>query len=460
MVAIFTGAGVGFERGSGSVLGSAGLLGSSSLGRGSDQVFLNAATGNLVIRQQDEFLVGRGPDAAVSRTYNSLGDLSDDNGDNWRQSTDRRVYGLSGTLNTPGSTVRRVSGDGSDILYGWDAAKAAYVATDGAGAHDTLTSASGVWTWTDGDSRLRETYTAYTTGYGTIWRISQQTDDDGNALTFTYTGANLTRLATADGGYIDYVWSGDKISQIVTGYTDLQTGAAATLTRTRYGYDASNRLTTVTVDLSPNDGSVADGKVYVTTYAYDGTSKRVQSIAQSDGSLLSITYGSYGLVETLTETIAAGTTSTTTIAYGPDYTEVTDGLGRTTRFDFASGNVASPLAVWGSINVAKEAATINGAAATKYTVQSASSYAAFFQSSWVEANRTLAFGLTLQGVGSVTSQSLGLYSDQTGWGPASESSARIVSGPGQLQQLEGGQWVVTGLSTTEGTRVEISRTYR
>src|SRR5262245_29515959 len=102
MVGIFTGAGVGFERGSGSVLGSMGLLGGSSLGRGNEQVFLNAANGNLMISHQDEFLVGLGPDVAIARTYNSQGDLTDENGDNWRQSTDRRVYDLTGTLNTAG----------------------------------------------------------------------------------------------------------------------------------------------------------------------------------------------------------------------------------------------------------------------------------------------------------------------------------------------------------------------
>src|ERR1700752_3063762 len=98
MVAIFTGLGSGLERGSGSVLGSAGLLGSAVQGRSGENLFLNAATGNLVINQQDEFLVGLGPDASVSRTYNSLGDISDENQDNWRQSTQRRIINLTGTL--------------------------------------------------------------------------------------------------------------------------------------------------------------------------------------------------------------------------------------------------------------------------------------------------------------------------------------------------------------------------
>ena len=51
------------------------------------------------------------------------------------------------------------------------------------------------------------------------------------------------------------------------------------MTRTRYGYDGYNRLTTVTVDLTPEDHSVADGNSYVTTYTYHGSSKLVASIA-------------------------------------------------------------------------------------------------------------------------------------------------------------------------------------
>ncbi|HEX8225714.1 MAG TPA: polymorphic toxin-type HINT domain-containing protein [Allosphingosinicella sp.] len=326
MVAIFTGSGSGFERGSASVLGSQGRLGNAELGRGGEGVSVNAATGNLLINQRDEFLVGRGPDSAILRTYNSLGDLSDENADNWRQGTDRRVYGLTGTLNAAGSTVRRVSADGSDILYTWDSAKAAYVTSDGSGAHDQLTSSAGVWTWTDGGSQLKETYAAY----GAIWRISQQTDTDGNALSFTYSGANLTQVSTADGGTITYEWSGNRVTRIVTA------SQGASLARTYYSYDTQGRLNGVTLDLSPNDFTVGTGATYTTTYTYHGTSLRVASIAQSDGSRVDIAYDASNRVTTLTETVASGVTRTTTLAYGAGYTNVTDPTGQVTRLDYSA----------------------------------------------------------------------------------------------------------------------------
>jgi hypothetical protein len=59
MVAMFTGLGAGAERGSGGVLGDAGMLWSGSLGRSGERVHVNAATGNLLVQQQDELLIGR-----------------------------------------------------------------------------------------------------------------------------------------------------------------------------------------------------------------------------------------------------------------------------------------------------------------------------------------------------------------------------------------------------------------
>ncbi|PSJ42216.1 polymorphic toxin-type HINT domain-containing protein [Allosphingosinicella deserti] len=349
MVAIFTGIGPGTERGSGSLLGRAGLLGSSSLGRNGEQVLVNAATGNLVISQSDEILIGRGPDAAIARTYNSMTGVADDNNDRWRQSTDRRVLGLTGTVNTSGSTVRRISADGSNIAYTYNA-DGVYRTRQGAGAYDTLSFANGVWTWTDGATQTRETYAAY----GDYWQIKSETDTSGNTLTFDYDGANLTRVTTADGGYVAYAWSGNTITGIVTGYTDLAANSGKTLTRTRYAYDERNRLKTVTVDLSPEDNVTGDGRVYVTSYGYDGDSTRVSSIAQSDGSLLVIGYDAGGRVASLTETVAAGVTRVTTLTYDANFTLVTDPQGQVTRLDYSAAGerflekVTAPAAVAGA----------------------------------------------------------------------------------------------------------------
>lgn len=281
MVAIFSGAGTGLERGSGGVLGAAGLLGSAAQGRGGSQFFLNAANGNLVITRQDEFLSGRGQDAAVNRTYNSLGDMTDDSADNWRMGSQRSPRNLSGAVNSWGSSVRRIGADGAIITYGWNGS--AYVTTDGAGAHDKITY-DGTWRWHDGDSGTTEVYG----GPGN--QLSQVIDRSGNAVTYNYSGNNLHRITTADGGYLEYGWSGNNITQV----TSVSHGAVAT--RTRYSYDGYNRLSSVTVDLSPGDNSVGDGNVYTTNYTYHGAWKLIATISETDGSHLAIGYDGHNRV--------------------------------------------------------------------------------------------------------------------------------------------------------------------
>jgi len=295
IVAIFVGAGAGFTRGSGTVLGGAGVLGSAVVGRGGEAVSVNAATGNLVVSKQDEFLTGRGIDAAISRTYNSLGQTTDrDNGDGWQQSTTQRIFGLN-----QGSAVQRLGSDGSVVTYVWGIRddEWAYWTTDGTGAHDKLVESGGNWVWTDGDSQTTETY-AISTGSAEEWRIVERKDSDGNALTFTYLAGTdrLSKLTTANGEWMQYSWSGNQITKITTGYTDLGTSTAKTLTRARYTYDGQGRLAQVTVDLSPQNNSITDGKVYSTTYTYDGGSTRVASITQSDGSAVAFRYDAEGRV--------------------------------------------------------------------------------------------------------------------------------------------------------------------
>ncbi|MFC4293394.1 hypothetical protein ACFOWX_13295, partial [Sphingorhabdus arenilitoris] len=170
MVSIFAGLGAGYTRGSGNIIGAAGQLGGAAQGRGGDLVSVNAATGNLLISRQDEFLVGRGPDVGINRTYNSQLDAGwsdNDNGDQWQQSTTRRVFGLTGTLNAAGSTIKRQAADGSVITYTWNASHqflngatstvttGAYVTTDGDGAHDIMVRQGNDWLWIDGASQTR-----------------------------------------------------------------------------------------------------------------------------------------------------------------------------------------------------------------------------------------------------------------------------------------------------------------
>jgi YD repeat-containing protein len=291
MVAVVSGSGLGLFGSSASALGGAGTSGNSNVGRGNDRIYVNSATGNLIIQSRDEFLSSRGLDVSLVRTYNSQGLLDDDNGDNWRLDIHQRVHGRTGTLNASGSTVRKVFGDGREVLYTYDVARGAYVSTDGDGAHDTLTNSAGTWTWTDGSARNTETYDSN-------GRLTQARDQDGNLTTYGYTGALLTSITDPSGQVTTLVYGGDNNLDSIRVVSN---GGEQTLTR--YFYDSANRLRQVVVDLTPADNTAplpdanADGLIeptagqtYVTTYTYDGTSRRVASITQSDGSSVAFQY--------------------------------------------------------------------------------------------------------------------------------------------------------------------------
>jgi YD repeat-containing protein len=336
MVAIITGNGFGLERSSASVLGSRGQLGSAGLGRGGESVFVNAATGNLIVQQaRDELLIGRGPDAVINRTYNSLGTYSTIGGaassdaDNWWYNTQRKIV-LTGTANAAGSTATLTDWDGSVVTFAFVSATVGYQANENPYRDDKLLLASDVWTWTEGKSGRVEKFQSNIGG-----RITESADTDGNKILYSYdaatTAGKLTTITTQNiagqVGVTAFTYSGTNVTSVVTSYNDTVNGATKTLTRVRYGYDASNRLTSVTVDLSPEDGVIADGRTYVTNYTYDGTSKRIATISQTDGTLLSFTYDGSGRVATFVETVETGVTRTTTFTYGTNQTTITQNHG-------------------------------------------------------------------------------------------------------------------------------------
>ncbi|HEF5873488.1 TPA: LysM peptidoglycan-binding domain-containing protein, partial [Burkholderia cenocepacia] len=329
MVAIVTGNGLGLQSSSALGLGARGQLGTASFGQAGEQVYVNAANGNLMVQDRDLMLIGRGVDGAIHRAYNSQGRVA---ADGWRPGGARAVGELAGKLNEAGSTVTRTDWDGSAITYGYDAQRRLYVATSGTGARATLAYDAGLrqWAWQDGGKRLSECYDAVRGG-----RLISATDSDGNRVDYAYDGAGLlSRVRTANGEltYLDY--ASGRLARLRAVYTD-NSGSQRTSTAVHYGYDAAGRLSAVTVDLSPDDNSIADGRAFTTTYRYDGNSDRVASITQSDGAELAFTYALLGgeyRVASVAQRADGGTARVTRLAYDLDArrTTITDPFGAAT----------------------------------------------------------------------------------------------------------------------------------
>ncbi|MDA8521012.1 Ig-like domain repeat protein [Acidovorax sp. NCPPB 4044] len=283
MVAIVSGNNLGLSTSSFATLGQGGVFGSATQGRGGEQAYVNLATGNMVLQRRDDFVASQGQGMDVLRTYNSRGLLDDDNADNWSIGIYNQPLRLTGTRNAAGSVLSRTARDGARSDYSFDTAQGLYVGTDGAGAHDTLRwdEAAGQYVWTDGDSGEQERYE----GSGDQ-RLVSRSDAHGNTTRYQYGADGLLASVTgASGETTHYDYTGRNLAQIRVVAQD-----GSTSTRVRYAYDASNRLASVTVDLSPGDNSTADGKVYQTTYTYDGDSRRVASVTQTDGTRLEIGY--------------------------------------------------------------------------------------------------------------------------------------------------------------------------
>lgn len=107
-----------------------------------------------------------------------------------------------------------------------------------------------------------------------------------------------------------------------------QIAGAGTQVRTYYEYDELSRLKSVTIDMTPEDASIADGNVYRTTYEYHGTGSQLKQLKQSDGTGQNFTDTTAGRMET-----------------------VTDALGRITRFNYDTPGRSSVTAAEGAVTV-------------------------------------------------------------------------------------------------------------
>lgn len=339
MVAIVAGNGLGLFNASLNTLGGGGAFGQSSLGQASGQSYVNASNGNLVLRFNDEQLSGLSQELMHLRTYNAQGTLSDADADGWRWDGERKLV-LSGTRNATGSTVTRTTGDGHQTVYAWNGSR--YASSEGDGAHDSLVGTNSLllfpsdWVWTDGSTRATENYDL-TTG-----RLKSYTNPNGEKTTYSYDGnGRLSSIKDSSGQELVLVYNAaNRLERL-----DTRTTSGGALTRqVYYAYDASGRLTSVTTDLTPSDNSIADGKVYTTSYSYDGASFRIAGISQSDGTSVAYTYqlvGSEYRVKTVVD--ASGTTA---FAYDTANrrTDISNGLGQLWSYYYdAAGQLTQVL---------------------------------------------------------------------------------------------------------------------
>ena len=258
MVAVIAGNGLGLGNTSLQQLGQ-GLGGQAAIGQDGVGQYVNAATGNLVLQTQDENLIFDGLSLNVLRTYNSQGQLAANGG--WGFGFSRSVGGLTGTLDTAGSTVTRTDDDGSAVTYTYNATLDEYVSSGQSGAADTLTwnATASTWTWNDAAAAQQETYSAS----GQLTTLSDA--QTGASYSFSYTSSHqLSQIVAGDGDTLlfGYNTSGQLTSLSVQ---EVPPGQTTPVTRQQvgYGYDSQGRLQTVTTTLgSDTDSSTAS---YTTT---------------------------------------------------------------------------------------------------------------------------------------------------------------------------------------------------
>ncbi|QIJ85205.1 hypothetical protein G3U99_13455 [Vibrio coralliilyticus OCN008] len=242
------------------VIGGTGLglfdtLGQSGIKLGGNNgLQINASSGNLVLHHQDQTLVSKGLDLSLARTYNSQGNQQDANGDNWRFSFEREIQ-------VAGDVVKRITGDGHQAVFNVKGSR--YESVAGAGAHDSLSRQGEEWVYQEGSTGVKEYYKAQD------GRLLRAEDRFGNQAHYQYQDGRLTAIESASGEQLRFVFNdAGQLSRVDSWTQDRAGNLTHSHSKVHYSYDAKGRLSSVSVDLSPQDKSIADGQVMTTTYSY------------------------------------------------------------------------------------------------------------------------------------------------------------------------------------------------
>ncbi|MEO4184886.1 hypothetical protein ABH305_03390, partial [Acinetobacter pittii] len=326
MVAIVSGNGLGLFNSSLNQLGKRGVQGNASFGQARIEDYINIAEGNLVIRQQGYNLAATGQDIQSVLTYNSKGLLN--NNAQWSGEWSRRLT-LVGNLNEAGSKIIVTAEDGHEVTFNFSSANN-YISKEGDGAYDKLTISGTTWTVTDGKTLARESYTydaAKKTG-----RLTSIQDNNGTNLVYSYDSTDRLISIKDNSSLNELIYQYDGTSNRIK-RIDTKVGGAISQ-NVYYEYDTANRLTKVITDLTPSDNLITDQKVYTTTYGYDGSSSRIASITQSDGSSVQFGYELDTANNVYRVTSVKDSQGTTTFSYAANKTTVTNSLQEVWEYSY------------------------------------------------------------------------------------------------------------------------------
>ncbi|WP_133166876.1 DUF6531 domain-containing protein, partial [Solimicrobium silvestre] len=386
MVAIVNGNELGIAAG---VLGQ--TVGQTQYGQQPTGVYVNAATGNLVVQNNDVNLTGVGSDLTVTQTYNSDGSQLGAQG--WLIGTGKQITLTSGTLDQAGSTIVHTLQDGSMVVYQYNAAQGDYVSDDASAENGLISATATGWTYVDSSTQVTETYDQ-------SGRMVTSSDASGNTTSYTYEGTSnqLASIVDASGESVQFGYNAQgqltSLSEVVVGGTNQ--------TLVNYAYDSLGRLSQISV--MPNQ---TGGTNYVTTYGYLGTGDQLTSLQQSDGTQLSFTY-----------------TQTTS---GTWYiSQIKDGAGNITQISQAPG---------GSINQYVTAPVSSNASLTQqstqnyYTVQAGDDWQTIAQTLYGSAQAASALQQAMGSVNLVAGMLMTVPSSLQYVAVVGQSGSTVITGP-------------------------------
>jgi len=264
---------------------------------------VNVSNGNLVVHESDLRVKGTGLDLAVDRYYNSSSSATlKDLGKGWVMGTGADV-GLTVAQN---GDVTYAGPSGYQIVFTKNP-DGTYTSPTGIDA--TLTKPGSTYTLTF--QKSGEKYNFSSGGF-----LTSDVDKNGNQISFAYNGNNnLVSITDTQGRVTTFAYTAQPFK--VSSMTD-SSGRVYS-----YGYDGSSYVTSYT---DPAGG--------VTSFAY--TEGKLTRITDPLGNQTKLTYDSNGRVASIIYVTDPGTGAgyTTTFAYDPGSTLVTDSNGHTTEHDF------------------------------------------------------------------------------------------------------------------------------